>query len=122
MSEAEAKLGAGDVKITLSGTEYTLRPTYQAAQMISRQSGGIRGAIDAVHRCDMDAITRVIQAGLSKEDLKAIGDVGKVAWEAGLTDSTGQIALQCIDYLTLLLRGGRPEGSPNDSAGPRTVN
>lgn len=105
----KAKVGAGNVTVTLNEQEYTMVPTLNAAQTTSRLNGGIRGAIDAVIKLDLDVITRVVQVGLGPKVTREIGaKLPDYIWQAGMTDSGGEIVSKCIEYLTLLSNGGRP--------------
>lgn len=108
MEPNKTRMGAGDVVITLGGVDYTLRPTLNAAQIISRQSGGIRGAIDSILRMDMDVIAKVVTLGLGPQQAKNIKNLAEAIWEAGLTDDTGAIIAKCVEYLHVLANGGRP--------------
>jgi hypothetical protein len=107
------RVGAGNVVITLGieeyEKEYELVPTLAAAQGVSRIGGGIRGAMDAIVKLDLDIITRVVQLGLGPTVTKTVGPrLPDLIWQAGLTDSGGELAAKCIEYLTMLSNGGRP--------------
>jgi len=106
---SKARVGLGNVMITLDAREYTLVPTLAAAQGVSRISGGIRGAIDAIIKLDIDVVTRIVQLGLGPKVTKEIGPgLPDLIWQSGLTDSGGELAAKCIEYLTMLSNGGRP--------------
>lgn len=103
------RVGIGNVAIKLNGSEYELVPTLAAAQGTSRMSGGIRGAIEAVLRLDVDVITRIIQLGLGPKVTKDLGpDLPELIWQTGMTDTEGELAAKCVEYLTMLSNGGRP--------------
>ncbi len=101
---SKPSLGAGNVDIELAGETVTLRPTLKAAQTISRQGGGIMGAVDRVTRFDLDALTAVVASGLDKP----AKDVAESVWRAGCST----LAPSVIKYLGMLANGGRPAGEP----------
>lgn len=103
MTKSKAALGIGNVEIDLDGETVTLRPTLQAAQAISRLSGGISGAVRAVGQFDIDTIASVVSLGLgvSGKDAKDIPDR---VFNTGLADLIGPVST----YLTILANGGRP--------------
>lgn len=103
---SKAQLGAGDVEIELDGEKVTLRPTLKAAQIISRQAGGIIGAIQALRSLDIDALTGIVAAGLGK----SVKDVEDAVWRRGVADLTPM----ATRYVTNLANGGRPA---DDSGG-----
>ena len=61
---AKATIGAGDVTIILDGEPVTLKPSLRAMQTISRQAGGVIGAMQGVGRFDFDTIVLVIAQGM----------------------------------------------------------
>src|ERR1044072_3239262 len=93
------QVGQGNIKITLDGEEYELRPTLNAALTISRLSGGIRGAIDAVLKMDIDVVVKIVQLGLATQVAKQFKDLPQTVWESGMTDTQGQLASKCVEYL-----------------------
>jgi adenylosuccinate lyase len=97
------QIGAGDVTITLSGNQVTLRPTLRAAQTISRQAGGIVGAMQAVGKFDFDVIANVVALGIGKTRPEEIQQVAEQVYETGLTDLVPHVTT----YLTNLANGGR---------------
>lgn len=103
---AKATLGAGNVDITLDGEPAVLRPSLQAAQSISRQNGGISGAVRAVGQFDFDAIVSVVTLGLGVTGAEAKEIPNKV-WKTGLTELVGPVS----SFLTILANGGRPISS-----------
>lgn len=103
-----AKLGGGDVPIQLDDEELVLRPTLYAAQTISRQSGGIAGAVERVLKLDFDAVLSVISIGLGYgPSKKAPADLAERIWRTGLSDDTGSLAERAVTYLRVLSAGGR---------------
>jgi hypothetical protein len=119
MADGKARLGTGNVLLTLAGKEYTMVPTLAAAQGVSRLSGGIRGGIDAVIRLDIDTIVRVVQLGLGPTVVREIGpSLPELIFQEGLTDSGGEVVSKCVEYMTLLSNGGRPlTPIPDEGAG-----
>lgn len=117
---SEARVGAGNIAVQLNGEEYNLVPTLEAAQSISRGSGGLRVAINSVMNMDIDTIVRVVQLGLGPAVVKELGGASKLpqlVWESGFTDTSGELAVKCIEYLTVLSNAGRPVGPKKDDGG-----
>lgn len=109
-------LGAGDVEITLEGEKATLRPTLRAAQAISKQSGGIIAAVNAVGRFDLETMTAVIALGLNVTSPNALNALAEKIYTTGMADLVEPVTT----YLTVLANGGKRvdraggegEGSP----------
>lgn len=103
MSENNTSPGAGNVEISLDGENVMLKPSLNACQAISRQSGGMSAAVAAVGRFDFDLIVSVVTLGLA-----ATGDAAKSmpdkVWRTGLTDLVGPVT----KYLMIIANGGRP--------------
>jgi hypothetical protein len=116
--------GSGDVELVLGDTRLVLRPTLNAGLAISRQAGGIRGAIDKVVAMDLDAIVSVIRLGIGPEEAKRIKNLDRLVYENGLTDAQGEVLGKCMEYLSNLARGGRPadveDDEPGDPSSPGT--
>jgi hypothetical protein len=96
---SKASLGAGNVDFELDGKQVTLKPTLRAAQAISRQAGGIGGALDAVSRMDVDVITSLVALGLGKEPK----DVAEKVWRTGYP----KVSPHVIKFLSIIANGGR---------------
>jgi len=112
---SNAEVGVGNVPITIGGQEYMLVPTVMAAKTVSRLGGGIRGAMDAVLRLDLEVIEGIIRAGLGQSTVKRIPDFENALFKAGLTVQGGEVAGKCIEFCSILANGGRPaedEGAP----------
>ena len=105
----KAAIGAGDVEIELDGEKAVLRPSLKAAQAISRQAGGIMGAMQALRTLDVDALTSVIALGLGKE----AKDVAEAVYRTGVADLTPPATL----FLTMLANGGRPADDAGGEGG-----
>lgn len=103
------QVGGGNVIITLAGREEVLTPSVQAAQSISRQAGGIAGAMQAVLKLDLDTIHSVIALGMGFAGTrKPPQDLMERIYRSGLTDnSEGALVSRCILYLRVLANGGR---------------
>ena len=99
-----ASLGAGNVTITLDGEEAVLRPSLKAAQTISKQSGGIIAAVNAVARFDFETIVSVIALGLGVSQGRAVQDLAEKVYATGLTDLVEPVTR----FLTIVANGGRP--------------
>lgn len=114
------QLGIGNVPIVLDGEERELKPSLNAVQVISRQYGGIRAAIEQVLKYDIDAVTNIVVLGLGLAPAGAKEIPNKV-FRTGLAGENG-LAAPCIRYLTILSNGGRPpepvEASDDDTSPP----
>jgi hypothetical protein len=103
---SKAKLGAGNVDITLDGKTETLRPTLRAAQALSRRSGGFSELVNEVAKFDLDAVTAVIAMGLDRKSQ----DIAEAVWRSGVAEMAGPV----IEFIGILANGGR---RPDQSAG-----
>ncbi len=108
----KAKLGAGNVEIAIGGNTFVLKPNLKAAQTISRQSGGIRAAIQSVSNFDIDVITSVVGLGLGW-DAKAQTALPDMVYETGV----GSLVVPVTRYLVILANGGRPAGEDEGGEG-----
>lgn len=115
--QQEFKVGIGDVPITLGGQEYVLRPSLNACLVISRGSGGIRGAIQKVMDLDIDTIVRIIQVGLGPNTARKLKNLDEMVYQAGLVDTSGQLTTKCIEFLSNISNGGRPLDDSSKEAG-----
>jgi hypothetical protein len=112
-------IGAGNVELTLDGQTVTLRPTLRAAQTLSKQSGGLMSAVQAVARLELEVITSVIAMGLNITTPREINDLAEKVWSTGVVDLVEPVT----KYLTILANGGRSveaiggsgEGNPQGS-------
>ncbi len=100
--------GSGNVELVLGDETLIMRPSLSAGLAISRQSGGIRGAIDKVMLMDLDAIVSVVRLGIGPDETKRVKNLDRLLYENGLMDSQGEVLGKCLEYLTNLARGGRP--------------
>lgn len=102
-------IGSGDVHIKLGDEELVLKPTWIAAQTLSREFGGVLSGVERLLKVDMDAITKVITVGLGYVgSRKPPSDLSKRIWEAGVTADSGGLVGHCVTYLRVLANGGRP--------------
>jgi hypothetical protein len=99
-----ASLGAGNVTITLDGEEVVLRPSLKAAQTISKQSGGIIAAVQAVGGFDFETIVSVIALGLGVSQGREVQALAEKVYATGLTDLVEPVTR----FLTIVANGGRP--------------
>jgi hypothetical protein len=114
----EAKLGGGNVIITLAGEEKILKPTLMAAQMLSRSAGGLMGCIQEVLKLNLDTITQVISVGMGYGGgRKPPMDLASKIWETGLTDERGGLVERCVLYLRVLANGGKMPSNPEFDLG-----
>lgn len=119
------RVGAGNIELTLGGRDYVMVPTPAAALGISRQAGGLRKAINSIMEMDIDVIVRIIQFGLGPKVVKELGGSEKLAtlcWEEGMTDTSGQLALKCVEYINVLSNGGRPPAEKLEEDGQASPN
>lgn len=107
--QTAAHLGQGHVKIILDGRELEMKPSLHAAMTLSRIFGGLQAVIDRITRFDLAAIQQVIELGIqfrgSASQKQALAES---IYKAGLTDDTGRLPEHCIEYVHVLMRGGRP--------------
>jgi hypothetical protein len=107
--KTEPAIGAGDIPIKLGDDELVLRPTLGAAQFLSRQGGGLMGAVQRCGQYDMDTVVLVIAQGLGlgtgSKDLPA-----KI-FEAGMH----AMVPKAIRFLNTLSNGGRPPSDDGDA-------
>lgn len=128
-------LGAGDVPIKLLKTdgvteeELVLRPTFGAAQTLSRQHGGYMAVIEKLSRLDLDTIVMVVTLGLGYVygggggTRKPPTDLQERIWRTGLTDDSGGLVERCITYIRSLSGGGRlPVNAEEEGTGEDTGN
>jgi hypothetical protein len=108
----KASIGAGNVDIMLDGQTVTLRPTLRAAQTISKQSGGILSALQAVGKFDLEVMTSIIALGLNVTTPREINDLAEKVWSTGMADLVEPVTR----FLTILANGGRPTDQGGEEA------
>jgi hypothetical protein len=109
---SEARLGIGNVDLKLDGEDVTLRPSLKAAQAISRQSGGIRGALKAIAELDFDTITYIIAVGLGKKP----SDIEDAVYRTGLPDLVDPVNT----FVAVIASGGRIKGGEEKANPPKS--
>lgn len=108
MDGTTARVGEGDITITLDGKEERLVPSFMAAQTISRMHGGIRGTIEKIMQLDVDAICQVVAIGMGYMGNKRAPDgLQDKIWRSGFADDNGGIVAQLALYCRVLANGGR---------------
>lgn len=115
------ELGAGDVPVTIDGVSMALRPTWIAAQQISRNYGGISPAIEKVVSVDFEAIVFIVGLGLGYGPDRAMPqDMPEKIWRSGATDATGRLVQQVVRYLSILSAGGKPTVAKEGASPPQS--
>lgn len=115
--DSKPRLGGGDVNINLmngSGDpeSFTLVPSYNAARVLSAQTGGMLKAMQRVMDGDIEAVVSIITLGLGygMASNRAPKDLAERVWKTGMSDETGGLGERCITYLRILMAGGRLPG------------
>lgn len=96
--ENKAQIGGGDVVINLGGTEVVLKPTLQAALILS-SGKGLMPLVSLCQNYDLETITNVIVAGTGKRSR----DLSELIFRAGMLE----LAPKCIRFLHSLANGGK---------------
>lgn len=113
------EIGAGDVPLTIDGTETKLSPTLQACLALSRESGGLYGPgsiSDRIMRYDFDAFEVVIRAGLGLGS-SAVKGLPEQIYRTGLLN----LIQPCTKFIAIVANGGVPramEEEEEDQARP----
>lgn len=116
-----AQLGEGTIELKLGEETVRLKPTLFAAQLISRQGGGIMGAVDRCLHLDIDTIVQVITVGMGYGTTsKPPKDIAEKIFSAGLSDDSGGVVETCVRYLRVLANGGRLPKEATEGAGGTT--
>jgi hypothetical protein len=115
-------IGSGDVEIELYNItteeveKKVLKPTFLAAQTLSRKHNGGIGLVQRLSNLDLDAISSVIELGLN---LTAHG--AKTLPERIYQTGTMKLSGPCIRYVHILQNGGKaPEDNDEDEGGEET--
>lgn len=105
-----AKLGQGDIEITLDGDVYVLKPSLNAAQMISKRYGSLNDAIQKLASFDFNTAVDVICLGLGPRygNAKQQQEIAEKVYKTGLSDDSGGLAERCVAYVLSVMRGGKP--------------
>lgn len=107
----EAKIGDGDVPITLNGQNLVLKPCYAACLALSKSDGLVMASSRLIREFDVELMTRIVAAGLAREPDEKLGES---IYNAGL-QSVRDI---CQDYLNILANGGRRPKKEPEKKGP----
>ena len=107
------------VTVEVGGETYELKATLQAMRTVSQIFGGLRPAIERVTNLDLDATASVIIAGAGlRLDRKGADALVEQIWQ---TDKKGPINAPVLDYLSILVSGGKPLKKADDDTATRTV-
>jgi hypothetical protein len=111
-------IGSGDVEIELYNItteeveKKVLKPTFLAAQTLSRKHNGGIGLVQRLSNLDLDAISSVIELGLN---LTAHG--AKTLPERIYQTGTMKLSGPCIRYVHILQNGGKAPEDVEDEGG-----
>lgn len=114
---SDHKPGQGHVRLMLGNEEVTLKPTAHAMLELSRKYGGLATVARRIVEMDADAVVDVLAHGLGGPAYNTAAkrkELAEKAFAAGLTDDTGGVAAKCVEYITVLMRGGRPAPAPGE--------
>lgn len=94
-----------EVTFELDGEEVTLKPTYLAYTRIPKLYGGFVPAIEAAAKLDPSALEVVVAhgMGLTPNGQKQMNLPEKI-YNTGIA----KVATPCVEFLTLLMNGGKP--------------
>lgn len=113
-------LGAGDITIELMNADgeletKALKPTLRAMQFISRRNGGGVAAMEACAKADFDTIAEIVKHGLSLTDNGAKGLDERI-----FATGTMKLAIPCVNFVMVLMNGGRPVEEDDTDENPMT--
>ena len=105
---SDVQVHDGVVEISLQGKKHTLVPTLEACIEISRQNGGINGAIQRITALDFETICKIIGSGLmidgKRLNPRQIDDmVPQAVFETGVI----AVAASCLKFCRIVANGGR---------------
>lgn len=111
MTDTSARLGQGSVTLKLGNEELELKPSIHAIKQVCSRHGGVLEAINKVSRLDFNTMIDIIFLGIprSYNTPKERARLEEKIYMAGLSDDTGSIAEAVMNYLKMLIRGGRPD-------------
>jgi hypothetical protein len=92
------------INIKLDGEEIILKPSMQAARMISRQFNGMQNARTALTQENFDAVAFIIRVGSGMKDREA-RDLDERIFANGLS---GELLVALINYVAMLGNRGKP--------------
>lgn len=94
------------VTVKVGKKTYCLKPTIAAVRQINLIFGGLKPAMETTGDLNCDALAQIILAGseekFSQKDVEALGEA---IWDAQFG---GEVLSRVMEYLGLLLNGGRP--------------
>lgn len=109
--------GDGDIVIELDGKQFTLRPTLQACQQISRMAGGLTAVRMKIGGLDFDTICDVIGYGIGLNPTQRAKMLPEAVYRAGIINLIAPL----VDFVMIIANGGRPlpmdEEEPDEEEG-----
>lgn len=115
---AERSVGEGRVAIELDGKQMALVPSLDACLEISKATGGLAGALQRCQNLHFETIVFIVGEGLEIDGQRLnprqrADMLPKAIYEAG----TVIVAAKCMDFITIIGRGGRPLDIEDDDEG-----
>ncbi len=95
-----------DVLITLADRELVLKPTVRAALALSKKHNGLQNVLARIANVELEAILDVIEVGSNFKGDKL--QLQEAVFSAGVIGDTESVVVKCVDYVHVLMRGGRP--------------
>jgi hypothetical protein len=101
-----------EITINLDGEQLVLRPSLLAAQQLSRAAGGFVELNNRISKLDFDTIVSVVALGLGygAGTTRQPQNLEERVWRTGLAE----LAVPCVQFVTLLANGGRPLAEAHD--------
>ncbi|KZC97168.1 hypothetical protein AUP40_04320 [Thalassospira xiamenensis] len=110
----QAVATAPELTVTVAGTVHYLAPKLSAVRMINSFAGGLNPAYRKVRDLDFDAMAQIIVAGAGlKLKPSEYDDLVTTIWQE---PDKAKLGADLINYITVLLNGGRPIIDGNDVA------
>lgn len=103
-----------EVTFTLGDEEVTLKPTFLAATRIPKAFGGYMPAIDAISKLDPNAMEVVVAHGMG---LTPHGQKQMNLPERIYQTGYPLVAAPCIEFLTILMNGGKKPTETEEATG-----
>jgi len=123
-ANGEAKLGQGNVEVTLGVHSFTMKPTIHAMGMLSMKYGGLQDVMEKIARTDVNCTADVLAAGIGGNRFngpKGRQELLQLMYDSGLTDDTGGVCAQAQLFVLMLMRGGRPLPNMGEIEDPTQV-
>lgn len=106
-----AVVTAEPIAVEVGGKTYELKPTLQAVRAVGQSLGGLGPAFRRIRDLDIDAMAAIIVAGCGAQmKNREIDALTEAVWQHEDKVSLGG---DLIDYLTILLNGGRRPAETN---------